>query len=54
MTADPVVAEEVKQWSEPLDAYQKEVIGETLVYLEGDRYVCRMEECNMGMCQLDN
>lgn len=24
------------------------VIGRTLVYLNGDRHTCRLQECNMG------
>ena len=42
------MAEEVELWTGPLDEFRKEYIGDTLVLINGEHIVCRMQECNMG------
>ena len=31
-----------------LDALRRELVGETLVTLDGERSSCRLKECNLG------
>ena len=45
---DNATAELVKVLKKPLEAAQNTILGYTSVYLQGDRSVCRVEECNMG------
>lgn len=48
ITPDPTVTTSVKTLYAPIEALTGEVIGESTVYLEGDRKVCRVQECNLG------
>lgn len=48
ITPDPEVSTLIATLNAPIEALTQEVIGETSVYLEGDRKVCRFEECNLG------
>ncbi|XP_067845288.1 5'-nucleotidase-like [Heptranchias perlo] len=45
---DEVLLADVNNWKKALANYSKEVIGETLVYLNGTTEECRNRECNMG------
>ncbi|XP_070569172.1 snake venom 5'-nucleotidase-like [Ptychodera flava] len=45
---DPDTLAEIEKWREPLIDFQNEVIGRTNVFLQGERAVCRTQECNMG------
>eukprot|EP00062_Callorhinchus_milii_P009720 gi/632953828/ref/XP_007892636.1/ PREDICTED: 5'-nucleotidase [Callorhinchus milii] len=45
---DPAILREVNEWKKPLAHYSKEIIGQTLVYLNGTNVECRYRECNMG------
>ncbi|XP_069788337.1 5'-nucleotidase [Narcine bancroftii] len=45
---DPVLLAEVNKWKESLANFGKEVIGRTVVYLNGTAEECRNRECNMG------
>jgi len=48
ITADQAMIDQIAVLKEPIEALTQEVIGETSVYLEGDRSVCRVAECNLG------
>ncbi len=48
ISPDPEVAALVAELREPLDELLQEVIGQSQVFLVGDRDVCRYEECNLG------
>jgi 5'-nucleotidase / UDP-sugar diphosphatase len=48
ITPDPDMAELVAQLREPLGDFLSQTVGETTVFLEGAREVCRFEECNLG------
>lgn len=48
ITPDPDVADLVAGLAEPIEELRAQVVGETSVYLTGDRSVCRVEECNLG------
>jgi 5'-nucleotidase len=48
ITPDPAVSKLVATLYAPIDALTKDVIGKSAVYLEGDRKVCRVAECNLG------
>jgi len=48
ITPDPSVSALVETLYTPIEALTSEVIGKSTVYLEGDRKVCRFEECNLG------
>lgn len=48
ITPDPAITAQVDSLYAPIAALTKEVIGESAVYLEGDRKVCRVQECNLG------
>ncbi|ELU10065.1 hypothetical protein CAPTEDRAFT_152432 [Capitella teleta] len=45
---DPEIIKETLGWSTPLNEFKSKVTGVSYVDLEGDRYQCRMRECNMG------
>ena len=45
---DPATSAMVATLYAPIDVLTKEVISKSIVYLEGDRTVCRFEECNLG------
>ncbi len=46
--ANPEVAALIEELRQPLDVLLQQVIGQTNVFLVGDRNVCRYEECNLG------
>jgi 5'-nucleotidase / UDP-sugar diphosphatase len=46
--ANEEVASLVEELRQPLDVLLQQVIGQTNVFLVGDRNVCRYEECNLG------
>lgn len=48
ITPDPVVEAIVDALNEPLDELRNTVIGQSSVFLVGDRSVCRAQECNLG------
>ena len=48
ITPDPTVSALVAKLYAPIDSLTKNVIGKSAVYLEGDRKVCRAQECNLG------
>ena len=45
---DPDTKAIVDGWANELDAVKSEVVGETLVTLDGERTSCRLKECNLG------
>ncbi|XP_076010988.1 snake venom 5'-nucleotidase-like [Genypterus blacodes] len=45
---DPVVLAEVEQWKKALANFSSQVVGKTLVYLNGSFEECRFRECNLG------
>ncbi|XP_078412917.1 5'-nucleotidase [Cetorhinus maximus] len=45
---DEVLLADVNNWKKALAKYSKEVIGQTLVYLNGTSEECRNRECNLG------
>jgi len=48
ITPDLAITTMVDELYAPVAALTKEVFGQSAVYLEGDRKVCRVKECNMG------
>ncbi len=48
ITPDPIISSLVGKLFAPINALTKEVIGTSTVYLEGDRKICRLQECNLG------
>ena len=48
VTADPATVEKLATYTGPLDELKNEVIGTATELIEGDRNVCRVEECGMG------
>ena len=48
ITPDPEVSDIVAGLAEPIEELQAMPVGEAAVALEGDRNVCRIEECNLG------
>jgi 5'-nucleotidase/UDP-sugar diphosphatase len=48
ITPDAGVSAEVEALAEPIAAMSAQVIGQSSIYLEGDRTVCRAAECNLG------
>ena len=48
ISPDPAITTLVDKLFAPVEALTKEGIGESAVYLEGDRKVCRVQECNLG------
>lgn len=47
---DPTVKQVVDTMFLEIENSTKEVIGRTLVKMEGSRSMCRLRECNMGTC----
>ncbi|XP_074471135.1 snake venom 5'-nucleotidase-like [Sebastes fasciatus] len=45
---DPEVLADVTEWKKNLTRFSAQVVGETLVFLNGTREECRFRECNMG------
>lgn len=45
---DPAAETMLNIFRPQLDAFQNKVAGHTLVRMEGERFTCRMMECNMG------
>ncbi|XP_037607303.1 5'-nucleotidase [Sebastes umbrosus] len=45
---DPEVLADVEEWKKNLANYSTQVIGETLVFLNGTTEECRFRECNLG------
>lgn len=48
ITPDAKITGILKKLYAPAEKLMQETIGETSVYLEGDRKVCRVMECNLG------
>ena len=48
ITPDPTISALVGKLYAPIAALTKDVIGKSTVYLEGDRKICRTQECNLG------
>ncbi len=48
ITPDPDMTKLVDELRVPISTLTKQDIGETSVFLVGDRKVCRVEECNLG------
>ncbi len=46
--ANPEMRALIAELAQPLEAQRAQVIGQTSVYLDGDRDVCRSMECNTG------
>jgi 5'-nucleotidase len=46
--ADPEISDMVVELAEPIEELRATLIGETGVFLVGDRAVCRHAECNLG------
>ncbi|XP_066533983.1 5'-nucleotidase [Hoplias malabaricus] len=45
---DPVIKADVEKWKANLANFSSQVVGKTLVYLNGTFEECRFRECNMG------
>ena len=45
---DEAVQNVTNEFGKEVNAMMNNVIGRTLVHLDGDRFSCRKEECNMG------
>ncbi|XP_029351664.1 5'-nucleotidase isoform X2 [Echeneis naucrates] len=45
---DPDVLADVEKWKKNLANYSSQVVGETLVLLNGETEECRFRECNLG------
>lgn len=45
---DPDVLADVEEWKKSLANYSAQVVGQTLVFINGSRQECRFRECNMG------
>ncbi|KAM9156279.1 5'-nucleotidase [Pangshura tecta] len=45
---DRVLKEEVDKWKIQLNNFSSQVIGKTIVYLNGTSQACRFQECNLG------
>lgn len=45
---DPDTKALVDEWAAALDELKNKEIGDTLVYLDGQRSSCRLKECNLG------
>ncbi|KAK1171922.1 snake venom 5'-nucleotidase-like isoform X2 [Acipenser oxyrinchus oxyrinchus] len=48
ITEDKELRAEVDLWKQKLSNYSAQVIGKTMVYLNGTTQECRFRECNMG------
>ncbi|KAM3932169.1 5'-nucleotidase [Leptodactylus fuscus] len=45
---DPALLVEINKWKEQLNNYSAQVIGKTIVFLNGSSLECRFRECNLG------
>ncbi|XP_072292315.1 5'-nucleotidase-like, partial [Eucyclogobius newberryi] len=45
---DPEVLAEVEQWKQNLKNFSSQIVGQTLVFLNGSNEECRFRECNLG------
>lgn len=45
---DPEVLADVEEWRKSLSNYSTQVVGRTLVFLNGSAQECRFRECNLG------
>ncbi|XP_039981035.1 5'-nucleotidase-like [Xiphias gladius] len=45
---DPEVLADVEEWKKNLANYSAQVVGKTLVFLNGETEECRFQECNLG------
>ncbi|XP_044145289.1 5'-nucleotidase [Bufo gargarizans] len=45
---DPALLAEINKWREKINNFSSEVIGKTLVFLNGSSLECRFRECNLG------
>ena len=45
---DPATKVYVDRMAAELDALRSELVGESLVTLDGERSSCRLKECNLG------
>nr|XP_040015971.1 LOW QUALITY PROTEIN: 5'-nucleotidase [Gasterosteus aculeatus aculeatus] len=45
---DPIVLADVEEWKKKLANYSAQVLGSTLVFLNGSDKECRFRECNLG------
>lgn len=45
---DPEVLVEVNKLKEAVDEFTGEVLADTRVLLNGDRFSCRLQECSFG------
>uniref|UniRef100_A0A3Q0QTQ6 5'-nucleotidase n=1 Tax=Amphilophus citrinellus TaxID=61819 RepID=A0A3Q0QTQ6_AMPCI len=48
ITQDPEVLADVEEWKKNLANYSAQVVGQTLVFLNGSTQDCRFQECNLG------
>lgn len=48
ISPDPAISDLVAGLAEPLEALRTQPVGESAVFLVGDRRFCRVEECNLG------
>jgi 5'-nucleotidase len=48
IAADPEIADMIAGLAEPIEELRATAVGETGVFLVGDRAVCRYAECNLG------
>ncbi|XP_072218766.1 snake venom 5'-nucleotidase-like [Leuresthes tenuis] len=48
VTQDPAVLADVDEWKKSLSNYSAQVVGKTLVFLNGTTEGCRFQECNLG------
>ena len=48
ITPDPVVDDIITELAGPIEELRATLIGESAVFLVGDRAVCRVAECNLG------
>ncbi len=47
-TPDPTLTARIAELAKPIEELRKKVIGSTEAPIQGDRTVCRVEECSMG------
>ncbi|MBW9116245.1 5'-nucleotidase C-terminal domain-containing protein [Rhizobium cauense] len=47
-TPDPTLTTRIEELAKPIEELRKKVIGSTESPIQGDRTVCRVEECSMG------
>uniref|UniRef100_A0A3B3DXX2 5'-nucleotidase n=1 Tax=Oryzias melastigma TaxID=30732 RepID=A0A3B3DXX2_ORYME len=45
---DPKVLRVVEEWKKNLANYSSQIVGKTLVFLNGSAEACRFQECNLG------